>query len=341
VALRIGLIGAGAITTPHLDAFVRHPQVADVHVADPSPEARERITGEYGIIKQAAEDYHELLADESIDVVDICTPHYLHAQQAIDAMQAGKHVILEKPMAMTVDECDAMIRVSEETGRHLHCALCMRKFPAHVKAKELMDAGEIGKPFMGAVTVIGNEFGRMNDPDNWKGDWEKAGGGAMFDTGYHAVYVLQHLFGPARAVTMTGKRLIVEPENKADDTSVVALEMDNNVLCSIVITYSATGDRWSEERRFVGTNGSLLVRDDPEDEMPLIVFHGPDFWPEKVRNAPGVARWAIRELVTEFVDCILEDTEPEVKIEEARSAVATVTAAYQSSGEGRRVEIEG
>jgi len=339
--MRIGLIGAGGITTPHLNAFVRHPKVTEVAVADPSSEALQRVAAQFGIIKKTYADHRALLEDEDIQIVDICTPHYLHAPQAIEAMQAGKHVILEKPMAVTAQQCDEMIRVSEQTGRRLLCALCMRKFPAHIKAKELMDAGEIGKVFMGTVNIIGNEFGRMNDPDNWKGDWEKAGGGAMFDTGYHAVYVLQHMFGPARAVTATAKRLVVEPENKADDTSVVALEMDDNVLCSVVVTYSATGDRWSEERRFVGPEGSILVRDDPEDEMPLIVFHGAEFQPIRVRNPMGVGRWAIRELVTEFIDCILSGDEHGVSIQEARSAVATVTAIYKSAREGIRVTLGG
>ena len=339
MTLKVGLIGAGAISRPHLQAFVRHPQVTEVYVADPSPEAREAIAGEFGIINKTCQDHHELLQDDSLDLIDICTPHYLHAPQAIEAMQAGKHVIVEKPLAIALPECDAMMRVSRETGRRLFCALSQRNLPAHIKALELIREGEIGQPFMAFITVLGNEFERMNDPENWKGDWDKAGGGAFFDTGYHAVYVLQHFFGPAHAVTAMAKRLVVEPQNKADDTSVVALAMTEDVLCSIAVCYAARGDRWTEERRFVGAEGSILVRDDPEDEMPLIVFHDADMIPVRVHNPPAVNQYAIRETVSYFINCILEDTDSEITLEEARAAVATVTAAYDSERTGNRIQL--
>ena len=324
----VGQIGAGAIARPHVKAFVHNPHVTEVRVADPSADAREALAREYGIIKGTCEDYHELLADATIALVDIGVPHYLHAPIAIEAMRAGKDVIVEKPLAMNEAECDAMIAASQETGRRLFCALCQRMFPAHIKAEELIAAGEIGRPFMGAITIIGNEFDRMNDPESWKGDWDKAGGGALFDTGYHAVYMLQHWFGPAREVSGLAKRLVVEPENKADDTSAIAMGMDNNVLCSVVVTYSATGDRWGEERRIVGTEGSILIRDDPEDELPLVVFHGAEFRPIKVHNPPGINHYAIRKTVDHFVDCIVSGTESHITLAEAKAAVVTVQKAY-------------
>jgi predicted dehydrogenase len=340
VSLKIGCIGAGGIAVPHLKAYVRSPHVQEVLLADPSEAARSGMAAQFGIIKGVCADYHELLEDPSIQVIDICTPHYLHKPQAIEAMQAGKDVITEKPLALNVEECDAMMAVSRETGRRLFCALCQRRFPAHLKARELMAAGEIGRPFLGIINIIGDEFERMNDPASWKGDWDLAGGGALFDTGYHAVYMLQHFFGPARAVTAMTKRLIVEPENKSDDTSVVALEMDGGAVCSIVVTYAATGDRWSEERRIVGTGGSLLMRDNPEDEMPLVILHGGDFGSVPVHNPPGVNHYAIGQAVEYFLDCILTGAESDITLAEARAAVATVQAAYQSEREGRRVAIQ-
>lgn len=339
MSLKVAVIGAGGIVNPHMDAYVRSPHVQEVHLADPAAAAREAMVARFGIIKHACADYRELLDDPSIQVVDICTPHYLHRPQAIEAMQAGKDVILEKPLALNVAECDEMIAVSRETGRRLFCALCQRRFPAHLKAAELIAKGEIGRPFMGIINIVGNEFPRMNDPDNWKGDWNLAGGGALFDTGYHAVYVLQHFFGPARSVVAMTPRLVVEPENKADDTSAAALEMDGGVLCNIAVTYAATGDRWSEERRIIGTEGSLLIRDNPEDEMPLVVMHGADFFPVPVHNPPAINGYAIGRTVDHFIDCILTGAESEITLAEARAAVATVQAAYQSERDGVRVTL--
>ena len=180
----------------------------------------------------------------------------------------------------------------------------------------------------------------MNDPESWKGDWDKAGGGALFDTGYHAVYMLQHFFGPTTAVTAMTRRLIVEPDNKADDTSVVALELPGGAMGSITVTYVATGDRWSEERRLIGTEGSLLIRDDPDDELPLVAFHGADFLPVKVHNPPHANQYAIAQTVEHFLDCIVNDRESDITLADARAAVATVQAAYQSEREGRRIAID-
>jgi UDP-N-acetylglucosamine 3-dehydrogenase len=337
MSLRVGQIGAGGISRPHLHEFVRSRHVSEVYLADPGDEAREALSREFGIIKRSVADYREILGE--VDVVDICTPHYLHHPIATEALRAGKDVILEKPLAMNVEQCDEIIALAAETGRRCFCALCQRMLPAHVKAKQMMDAGAVGKPFLAAVTIIGNEFARMNDPGSWKGDWERAGGGALFDTGYHAVYVLQHLLGRAKTVSAMTKRLIVEPKNKADDTSAVAMEMETGALASIVVTYSATGDRWSEERRIVGTEGSLLIRDDPEDEMPLVHFQGGDFAAVKVHNPPQVNWWAIGKTVDHFLTCIVEDKKSEVTLAEARDAVATVQAAYRSEREGRRVEV--
>ena len=341
MALTIAQIGAGGIPRPHLHEFVRNRHVDRVLLADPSEAARESLAAEFGIIKRTVNDYEELLGDPEVAVVDICTPHFLHHPIAVAALRAGKHVILEKPLAMNAEQCDDIIAVAQETGKKAFCALCQRMFPAHIKAKQMLDEGAIGRAFLGTYTCIGNEFPRMNDPESWKGDWEKAGGGALFDTGYHAVYMLQHFFGKATAVTGMTRRLVVEAENKADDTSAVALEMESGALCNIVVTYSATGERWQEERRLVGTEGSLLMRDDPEDEMPLVHFQGPDFTAVKVHNPPRINWYAIGKTVEHFLDCIVENKDPQITLQEARDAVATVQAAYRSDREGRRVEIGG
>ncbi|MBM3501332.1 MAG: Gfo/Idh/MocA family oxidoreductase, partial [Armatimonadetes bacterium] len=263
--LRVGLVGAGSISRLHLRAYVENPHVVDVRVADPDPGARERLAGEYGLISRVEDSYEALLADAEIDLIDICAPHHLHHPVALAALKAWKHVITEKPIALNLKQADEMIAAARKAKKRLFVALNQRMFPAHVKAKQIIDEGEIGKPFLGIVNVIGNEFDRMNDPSSWKGDVRLAGGGALIDTGYHAVYMLQHFLGPARAVTAMTKRLRVEPKNKGDDTSVVALEMPNGAVGSITVTYAATGDHWTETRQIIGPQGSLFITDDPED----------------------------------------------------------------------------
>ncbi len=339
MALKVGVIGAGGIARPHMAAFVRNPHVQEVHIADPSEEARKGLADEFGIIKRVATDAEELFVDDSIDVIDLCIPHYLHHPMALAAFKAGKHVITEKPIALTLKQADEMIAAAKRAKKRLFVALCQRMFPAHLEAKKIIEAGEIGKPFLGIANIIGNEFARMNDPESWKGDWKKAGGGALIDTGYHAVYMLQHFLGPARAVTAMTRRLLVEPKQKADDTSVVALEMSDHVVASIVVTYCATGDRWSETRQIIGPKGSLLIRDNPEDEVPLAAVVDGEFIPVKVHNPLSINPYGIRQTLDHFIDSILQNKAPEITATEARAALATVLAAYKSEREGRRVEV--
>ena len=339
MSLKVGLVGAGSIARPHLAAFVRNPHVDEVHVADTSEAAREAICAEFGIIKHAVASYEELLADDSIDLIDICTPHHLHHPVALAAFRAGKHVITEKPIAMTLKQADEMIAAAKRAKKRLFVALCQRMFPAHLEARRIIDSGDLGKPFLGIVNIIGNEFDRMNDPNSWKGDLKLAGGGALIDTGYHAVYMLQHFLGPAKAVTAMAKRARVEAKLKGDDTSIVALEMPGGAVGSIVVTYCATGDRWTESRQIVGPQGSLFITDNPDDDVPLIGCLEGDIMPIKVHNPPNVHTYGVRRVLDHFIDCIVENRGPTVTADEARAALATVLAAYRSEKEGRRVEI--
>jgi len=337
--LRIGLVGTGGISRAHMRGFVENPHVTDVHVADPSQEARERLAAEFGLITQTEADYAKLVADDSVDIIDICAPHHLHHPIALAALKGGKHVITEKPIALNLKQADEMIAAAKRAKRRLFVALSQRMFPAHIKAKQIIDDGDIGKPFLGIVNVVGNEFPTMNDPNHWKGDLRQAGGGVLIDTGYHAVYMLQHFLGPARAVTAMTKRLRVEPKNKGDDTSVVALELPNGAVGSIVVTYCATGDAWTETRQIIGPQGSLFITDNPEDEIPLVGCLEGETMPLPVHNPPGIHTYGVRKVLDHFIDCLVEDRRPQVTTEEARAALATVLAAYRSEREGRRVEV--
>ncbi|MFQ6131525.1 MAG: Gfo/Idh/MocA family protein [Armatimonadota bacterium] len=339
--MKVGLVGAGAVARAHLTAYIRHPSVEAVIAADKKKQAREALASQYGIIKGTARHYEELLADDDIALVDVCTPHDTHHPIAMAALSAGKDVICEKPLALTLEQADEMIAAAEEHSRRLFCALNQRMFPAHLRAKEIIDEGDLGEPFFGVVVVVGDEFARMNDPESWKGEWKQAGGGALFDTGYHAIYMLQHFLGEATAVTASTRRCIVEPENKADDCAVASLEMGPKRQGSISITYSATGTPWAETRLLVGTKGSLQIVDADEEVGPLSGFYEKEFIPLPVHNPPDLHSYSIRQTICHFLDCVHSGEEPDITLDEARSALATAIACYESARRGRRVEVAG
>lgn len=339
MSLCVALVGCGKFAAYHLDAFVRNDVVDRVLAADPDEAAREGLRRRFGIIKRAVADYAELLADEQVDVVDICTPHDSHREIAVEALRAGKDVICEKPIARTLEEADEMIATAQQAGRRLFVAMSQRNFPAHRRARELLQQGAIGRPFLAVANVYDDDLERMNDPDHWKGDLQRAGGGALIDIGYHAVYRMQAFFGPATAVTAMCRRLIAQPANKGDDTAVMALDLPGGVLGSIVLTFAATGHSYDAEQRIVGTEGALVIRDNPADEVPLMIVQDDTFIPVRVHNPLDVGGYALQATLDHFIGCIVEGREPELTVEQARAALATVLAGYESERTGQRVAL--
>lgn len=336
--LKIALIGAGAVARAgHMPSFTANPKVEVVAIADPDTMSAQSVAQHYGI-GRVVEDYHELLGDPSIAAVDICAPHYLHYQITMDALKMGKHVICEKPIAMNQEEADRMIAAAHELGLWLLITLNQRFIPAHRKIKELLNDGEIGAPFLVNALITGDVSLLMNDAYHWKGTWDRACGGAFFDTGTHIVDLMHYWFGAPTAVNATLKRLMVKPENKGDDNAAVTLEYDDDLIANLVVSYTVTNEPWSERKFIYGSGGDISMINESvipmflmQDGSPRMieVDHQADWWV-----------WSHDRCLRHFVDCIVEGAQPIVTAEDARAALKTILAAYKSSAEGRQVEIE-
>ena len=335
--LKVGIIGSGSISHRHMEAYTQNPRVSSVAIADPSPRARTKFEERFNV-EYSTGDYHELLQDGSIGIVDICAPPYLHNPLALDSLKAGKDVICEKPIAMTLQEADEMIETAHRLGRRLFIEMNQRFMPYHQKAKELIESGVIGKPFMATFNIAGNTLGVMNNPNHWKGTWDKAGGGAMCDTGYHAVYVMEHFFGKTRSVCAVAKRLVVPHENKADDNTAAILEFDD-VLGNITVSYSVTSESWSEDRHIYGTEGSIHISDVSIDPLTLVKNNEPEVIDVHHPSDIHPHAFSVKRCLDRYVDCVLDDKESEVKAEEARDALEVTLAIYKSSDTGKKIEL--
>jgi len=333
MGLKVGLVGVGGIAYPHLVAYSLNEDVDEIYIADINEPALQDTRNKYPKVRETFKDYKQMIEEAPIELVDICTPHYLHYPMAIYSLKAGKDVICEKPIAMSLEEADEMIYTARQMRRRLFISLNQRFLPYHKKAKEIIDGGAIGRPFLAVFNIMGNEFERMNDPDNWKGSWDKAGGGAMIDTGYHAVYMMLYFFGKPRAVSAVAKRLVVQAENKADDNSVAILEFDDKVLGTIAISYTIFSEAWKEMRHIYGTEGSIHIRDDAREPLILVKENQPTVIETEM---PGDS---IKCAVDHFIDCLLKDKEPEVKAEEARDALEVCLAVYKASEKGEKIFI--
>ena len=336
MVIRIGMIGAGGISSVHLEALAAHPQVEIACIADPDPVTRARQVERYGIARSVS-DYREMLEDQSIDAVDIAIPHFLHCAATLDALSAGKHVLCEKPIGLNLEQADAMIAAAAASDVRLLVKKYLRSAEHHQMAKALLDDNEIGEVYAATGRVVVQQLAIENDADNWRGTWEKAGGGVLIDAGIHLVDLMQHWLGPVSAVSATTRRLVADHPGKADDTASVTLEHTRGALTTIVCANCDTSlPRMVWEKALFGTRGSLHMFQ--VGELTKLV-HAADGRTRELASVPGWWESANIAAVTHLIDCLLDGTEPVASLEEARHDLEVVLAAYQASSEGRRVSL--
>ena len=337
--LKLGVIGAGAVVRgAHVPPLQGRDDVEIVAIADPVEENRKAV-GELLDCGNLFDDYRGVLDSPDVQAVDICLPHFMHEQAVLDAFDAGKDVVLEKPIALTLRQADRMLAAAQEKARRFYVSLNQRFFPAHRKIKAILESGEYGMPFLALIHVIGDEFARMNQPDNWKGSWEGAGGGALCDTGTHVIDLALWWFGRPKTVSCQWGRFLVEPKHKADDNVCVTLGYDT-MLVEIVVCYSARSDPWTEDRHLYFRNDSLHVK--MEAEHPLT--HGANKQPpEPVALDPLPNWWAgsISGALYHFIDCLQGKAEPEYGPEAARDTLEMILLAYRAAEDGRTLEVPG
>lgn len=337
--LTIGMIGCGQFAPLHLDGLVRNEHARRVIAADPDEAARENLMRRYGIIERVEADWRSVIEADEVDLVDILTPHDSHCEIAVAALEAGKDVICEKPIARTLEEADAMIEAARRTGRRLEISLPQVHFPAVARARQLIEDGAIGRPFLAVFTIYDNEVARMSDPEHWKGDLERAGGGVLIDAGYHPTYLMLHLFGRPRAVSAMCRMLVIDTPGVGEDTAAVSLDLGEGMMGTIVVTFADDAERYRGERRILGTEAALLIRDMPEDEMPLLMLQGEEMAPIPVHNPLYVQPYAVEMTLNDLIAAIVDGREPVASTQLARDALATVLAAYDSERSGRRIEM--
>ena len=230
----------------------------------------------------------EALKDPAVEAVYVGTPVFLHAPQTIQSLRAGKHVLCEKPMAMNEAEARAMVEAADETGRTYGVAYYRRFYPKVLRAKQLLEAGVIGKPVLAELTNHMWFDGTGNR--SWLFDPAKAGGGPLLDIASHRIDVLNFIFGqPLRA---TGQLTNVVHHYAVEDNATVMVEYAGGVRAIVDVRWHSKINR--DECRIRGTEG----------EMELSPLNGPDLvYPGGRESLPNHANVHI-PLIANFVDAV-------------------------------------
>ncbi len=214
---KTAIVGCGVIHSLHADALANYPLAELKAVVDIDPEKSEQSARKYGC--KALADYKDVLASPEIDVVHICTPHYLHAPMAIEAMKAGKHVLTEKPMAISVEDCMRMRSVSSETGKQLGICFQNRYNATSRYMKMLLESGKAGRIIAAKASVTWLRGQDYYGSAPWRGTWEQEGGGVLINQSIHTLDLLRWFAGKAVKIKGNTDTRFLEGIIEVEDTA--------------------------------------------------------------------------------------------------------------------------
>lgn len=229
--LGVGVVGAGVIFQDHARALTQlAPRARLVGLADIDLNRANRAARNF-FVPIITDDYHQLLVREDIDIVCVCTPPSLHEQVVVDALEAGKYVLCEKPLAHTLAAADRIIDVSRRHPNRLSVVYQIRYSPEVLRTQWLIEQGELGPLQFGRYTRIGGIPAAHRVAGSWWGRWDTAGGGALMTQSIHELDQALLLFGPARRVTAA--MATVNNEIESEDTIAATIEHESGVVVSI------------------------------------------------------------------------------------------------------------
>lgn len=343
--INVGILGCGKIAqVRHIPEYAENPDVKLAAFYNPSRKRAEEQAEKYG--GKVYDTAEELLADKSIDAVSICAANYAHAELSIKAMEAGKHVLCEKPMATTLADCEAMVECAKRTGKFLMIGHNQRLARAHVEAKRLIDQGLIGDIITFRTTFGhgGPETWAINPGKNvWFFDKKKAAMGAMADLGVHKTDLIQFLTGQ-RVVRTTARLVTLDKRGEdgeligVDDNAVCIYEMSGGAFGTMTASWTYYG---AEDNSTVlyGTKGIMRIYDDPNHSIVVKLADGEEqvYDVEQIQTNDNQTKSGVIDL---WVECLKNNTPPEISGESALYAMRAVFASIESSQTGRAVEIE-
>ena len=345
MSIKVGIIGCGKIAqVRHIPEYAANPYAEVYGFYDINVARAEELAKKYG--GKAYASYEELLADPEIEAVSVCAANHAHAEISIAALKAGKHVLCEKPMAVTLAECEAMVAAAEEAGKYLMIGQNQRLAKAHAKAKELIKQGAIGK-VLTFRTIFGHggpETWSIDPGSNvWFFDKTKAAMGAMADLGIHKTDMIQYVLGSKivktqAVLTTLDKRDATGSLIGVDDNAICIYQMENGVIGTMTAswTYYAAEDNTTV---IYGTKGELRLYDDPKYSVQQINADGTriDYQIDQIQTNDNQTASGVIDL---FVECLVEQKEPEISGENVLHAMKAVFASIESSAKGCVVEVK-
>ena len=233
--IKTGLIGCGKVGHSHAAALQSLPESRFVAVCARTPEKANAFAEKYHVA--AFTDVQEMISKAGVEAVCICTPHPQHAAPAIAAARAGVHALVEKPLASSLADCDAMLAAARENQTILSTVSQRRFYPPCARIHEAIQAGKLGRPILGTATIFGSRDEAYYQSDPWRGNWQYEGGGVLVNQAPHQLDLLLWYLGEPKEVFGYWANLN-HPYIEVDDTAVAVVQFKNGALGNILVSNS-------------------------------------------------------------------------------------------------------
>jgi len=339
--LRFGLLGCGRIAKRHSDLLGRR-QIAGAQLAavcDTQFDRARRLGDAFGV--PAFSDLHEMMRGAGLDAVSVLTPSGAHAENVLALAPYGKHIVVEKPMALTLADADAMISACAKHKVRLFVVKQNRFNVPVVKLREALDEGRFGKIFLGTVRVRWCRTQDYYDNDSWRGTWAMDGG-VLTNQASHHIDLLEWMMGDIESVYAKGITALARVET--EDTAVATIKFKSGALGLIEATTAARPKDLEGSISILGESGTVEIGGFAVNEMK--VWNFTERQPEDAEmltrysvNPPNVYGFGHQAYYEHVVDCIANDRRVLVDGIEGRKSLQLITAIYESIETGTEVHL--
>ena len=329
--VRVGILGVGAITqVVHLPIFSERPDVDVIALSDPDRLKAETLGVRFGVPRVLSNE--EILSDGQVQAAVICTPNHLHESLAVEALERGKHVLVEKPLAMSADGARRVLDAAAASGRHLAVGMHHRFRPDVGALTAFVAGGELGDIY----TVRANSLTMPAVRSTWRQKPEEAGGGALMDLGVPTLDLAFWLVDYPRITRVTS--VFRSGEADVEEAAAVFAVSESGIAFSVEVSWNLFAEADRHRARVMGTEGSGSLP--PLNINKQLGGRPMDVTPRQPKARGGENRFqnAYRRLLDQFVRAVLDESDVPAPVEQVH-LMEVISAAYRSAREGREIHL--
>ncbi|MCC6680867.1 MAG: Gfo/Idh/MocA family oxidoreductase [Phycisphaeraceae bacterium] len=341
--VRYGIIGCGAIgTRRHIPECVANPKAQLAAVCDVVLERAQRQAQKHGA--EAYSDYRRMLKRDDLDAVVVCGPNYLHAPMSIAALKSGRHVLCEKPMATTRREGKAMIEAAKKARKYLMVGQNQRLMPAHVKAKQILDSGRVGKvlAFRTCFKHPGPETWAVDGMRSWFFNKDQAVMGVTGDLGVHKADLMRWLLGEefvevGGTITTIDKRYDNGRMIDVDDNAIISLRSARGVIGSMEVSWTSYGTEDNSTVLYC-QKAVMTLGGDPNYGV-MVTYKDRTRELHQVGAMASNLKQTSSGMIDTFTDCILKGKAPSIDGKQGYRSMNVILTAMEAAARGRTVKV--